>query len=193
MKSHLNLLPYDYLRRELLRRRLVQWAVVCSVTLVLVLITGWMQRVNDAVMANHLESLRAEYEPVRQLEVEAASLQRQLDEIKSREAITLNLAINRPVLTLLGVVSTAAKQGDGHVAVGTLAVVETAARDKHSQADAPTNTVSLDGIADDDVAIARFAAALRTGQVFRTVSLKNTGDHEISAVKVRSFSIECAY
>ncbi len=193
MKTHLNLLPYDHLRRELMRRRACQWSIVTGGTLVLVLTMGWIQRASYTTMSNQLKSLEVAYEPIQQLKTESVVLRKKLAESRQREAITLRLAVHQPVLTVLGIVSAAAKHCDGHVAVNTLAMTRQDTTNRHVQNRPGSNIVTLDGIADDDAAIARFADALRIGHVFKQVSLRKTGNHEISAVKVRSYSIECSY
>jgi len=193
MKTHLNLLPYDHLRGGLVRRRACQWSIVTGGTLVLVLAMGWSQRASYTTMSDQLKSLEVAYEPIQQLKTESVVLRKKLAESRQREAITLRLAVHQPVLTVLGIVSAAAKQCDGHVAVNTLAITRQETANRHAQNRPGKNIVTLDGIADDDAAIARFADALRTGRVFKQVSLRKTGNHEISAVKVRSYSIECSY
>ena len=130
---------------------------------------------------------------VRQLKKQIGTLRTQLEDIKLREAIMLRLAVHRPVLTVLGVISAAARSCAGHVAVSTLAVTTQDSHGGQRHDNDHACLVAIDGVADNDAAISRFAAALRTHGVFRQVSLKNTGDHEMAGVNVRSYSIDCKY
>ncbi len=187
---HINLLPFDYLQHQLIRRRIVQWACVWIIVAGAMVVVAWIDHAEYAAMSRRLATLKQEYEPVKQLKQETHSLRAQLNDIQRRESIMLQLAVRQPVLTILGAVSQAAHDCDGHVAVTALAVNALRAASREQQHD---NLVGIEGIADSDAAISQFASGLRKLGIFQQVSLKKTTDREISGTKVRSYGIDCKY
>lgn len=193
---HLNLLPFDHLRRELIHRRVRQWGVVWCAAIAGLLVYGWLERTDYDRLTRRLEAVNVEYAPVQQMKTEIGVLQGKLHEIQVRESIMLRLAEQRPVLTILGVIANAAKTCDGSVSATNVQLTTHAAT--NAKARQPTgseqdNQVSIDGVADNDAAIARFATELRAATIFDQVSLREAADQETSGIKVRRYRIQCNY
>ncbi len=56
-----------------------------------------------------------------------------------------------------------------------------------------TNTLSLQGVADDDAAVAKFVSGLRDSRVFERVDLKSSTQGVASGRTTRHYQLECLY
>ncbi|MCH7726757.1 MAG: type 4a pilus biogenesis protein PilO [Planctomycetes bacterium] len=97
--------------------RLRQW---CVVWLVAAAVGGgviWMRWQSNGEQERQVEALEREYQPVAQQMREIKILKEKLAKLQVREKLTLELAQERPMLTLLGHVSQAASKCGGNVSV----------------------------------------------------------------------------
>ena len=105
-------------------------------------------------------------------------------------------------IDLLGVLGTAAQANPGKVHVQRLTVqagqataqpVPARGAPAASPAGSPliVSTLSLNGLADDDAALAQFVTALRQSGVFERVELRSSS--QVAADSTRQYQLECRY
>jgi Tfp pilus assembly protein PilN len=197
MKSHVNLLPYSVLSQQVVLSWLVRWAVIGGLAVAGAAIA--LANVRQAAVRTEAqrERLEAEYRPVAEAKQQAQTLRAQIDELEQREAISMSLCDERPVLAVVGLVSRAAHACRGGVAVEQLEFK----RDGAPQAGGRgaraepggDGLLSLTGVGRSNVAVSQFAAALRDAGVFQRVEVKSTAAEKRADGEFQSYTIECGF
>ena len=190
MKTYINLLPGDYRRRTLIRRRVAQWSIAWGLGLTATISIGsaQYQRYQDAqhVMMAHERA----YAPLQFLKDETAKTQKQLAALGTQESILEQLHDDRPPLAVVGLVSRSARQCEGRIRVDQLLVKHDL---KTSKNDKAPGTLSLRGTGLDNLAVAKFVVALRSTGAFAQVDLKSSVGSKVEADQERAFLVECQY
>jgi Tfp pilus assembly protein PilN len=199
MKTSLNILPYSLRLRQLVRVRLFQWVLLGSIAAAAG--AGVLYATKYAPYQASLAELRAreqKCEPLKKLQSELDAMRAELDDLQQREALAMSLADNVPDLTLLGVVSRAARRSDGTVYIEQLSLNRKAPPTAQEKSDAaagpePGGVLTLRGGGVDNLSVARFVAALRDSEVFERVELKSTGVQAAAGTGARSYLVECVF
>jgi Tfp pilus assembly protein PilN len=198
MKTSLNLLPPGNLLGNLAVVRLCQWALVWMVLAAVLAGSYWSRRGEAQADLETLRARQRQYAPTELLEAELRKIKQQLAALRSAQLSAGSLVDDRPALTLLGAVSRSAAATQGGLWVQKLAVKPQTGGDGRRTAvtsgagPAPT-TVSLQGIAQDNLAVARFLAALRDSELFERVELKSAVEQTVGERALRSYLVECTY
>lgn len=199
MKTSLNILPYALRRRQMVRRRLVQWCFVWAAAAIAASnVVYWTAYVPYQACLADMQTHEREYVPVKKLQTELDAMRAQMGDLQKREALALRLADDVPDLTILGIISRAARRSDGSVYVEQMSLDrKTPPATPDKQADSagqkPYGVLTLRGAGVDNLSVARFVAALRDSEVFDTVELKSTEIHAASRMEARSYLVECVF
>jgi Tfp pilus assembly protein PilN len=200
MKTHVNLIPWKVRRNQVIRRRLLQWAVVWAAAAGAMVAIGAAKANQNAAVRQTLHALEAEYAPIAALRQEIGTCRQNLEAWSRREAAAAQLEDTRPALTLLGLVGHSARQCEGRLRVDQLTVrpreelpaAEKKPAGKHQNA-GPSTLVTIKGVALDNPAVSRFVAALRQTQAFDRVELKSSAEQPTGDLKTCSYLVECSY
>ncbi len=204
MTSHINLLPWEYRRRTIVRRVLTRWAVLTVIAL-----TGSGVFIVD----NHLKLCESQAElqqlvqqtaPLRQVVDSNRHLSAQLKHSDQRRLLLDSLAATGQPLQLIGIVSQSASSTPGEIVVQQFELIENeTATSTREQSTAKQNTLppvserhrrlGLIGMATDDLALTRFVTQLRDVGVFHTVELRASSDVDLSAGSARRYTVECSF
>lgn len=209
MKRFVNLLPWKHRRRQLIRRRLLQWAAVWAVLVALG--AGWVGTglIQRAEVHERVAELEAEYAPVGELTRQLTEARKTLRQWQERRDAVAALEETRPALTLLGLVSRCAQACQGRLRIDKLSLqphqaTPAAEASKHASPgrpgaqaprapSGPSATVTIHGQALDNLAVAQFVANLRETRAFERVELKSTAEQPGGQAAVRSYQVECAF
>jgi Tfp pilus assembly protein PilN len=213
MKTYINLLPWVCQRNQLVALRLRQWlAIGAAVAVVLgVLCVARLQSRQAA--ESRLQGLKLEYTPTETLSKEITTLRARLAELSSQESTLAQLEDPRPALTLVGLISQSARKCEGRLKVETMALrssegPQASAKPGEAAKTAPApaatspapastaggaTSVSIKGIALDNLAVAQFVVALRQTKAFERVELKASVEHASPGMPARSYLVECMY
>ncbi|MHC4403474.1 MAG: hypothetical protein ACYTG0_27775 [Planctomycetota bacterium] len=202
MKTYINLLPLEYRRRELLKRRLAQWALVWAGCLLLAGGVWWLKHGRYRASQSAVESAEQRYFPLAKLMQQRDVMHRELRELSARGTVLGQVRNGRPLFTLIGLTSKSARRSNGRLFVRRMAFAqhltepETAAQRSGAGRNAPAETmpwagVTFQGEALDHLAIAKFAAALRDSGLFRRVELRSSVDGKSEHPDARSYLLEC--
>jgi Tfp pilus assembly protein PilN len=194
MKTYANLLPLKYRRRQLLWLRTRQWLFLVSFAACLIACLAWTQWSQFRSSTARLESLRQQYAPVLAMQRECETLRQRIQELRQRETLVITLADEQSMLTLVGLLSRAARKCEGRVSVRSLQLER---QEEGTAGKAPPCTLRLDGYAEDNEAVAQFAKALRDENTFHHVELKNTGTTSLgpqgSGTEAKTYQMECVF
>jgi len=207
MKSFVNLLPFEYRRRELVRRRLLQWSLVWLVCIAAVTGIGWAKYGRWRRLQQAIGTVQHRYRPLARIISQRDAARGELRKLHARGTVPSELVEQRPVVTLLAVVGRSAQKCDGRLVLRNLtfqrqkAPPATGARQDRKNPkkpqppvavqNRPWATVTFEGDALDNLAIAKFAAGLRDTGLFQRVELKSSVGKEAADVITHTFTVEC--
>lgn len=207
MKSSLNLLPFEYRVRELVRRRLLQWSLVWVACAVTAFGVWWLKQSRCRAAGQALEAAERSYLPLERLIRESETMRTELEQLHAKGTVLGRLLDERPVLTLIGLTSQSARQCNGRLVVRNMLFerreepldiddrkAKTRQNDKSESATEKTETwalVTLKGEAADNVAVAQFVVSLRDSGLFRRVELKSSVGKSSADEKLRSYLVVC--
>jgi len=199
MKSHLNLLPWKCRKAQLIRLRLAQWCLPWAVAgglVSAVCVARWEQWRSSRA---RVERLEREHGPTTALLAEIKTLRKRAEELRDRDAVLAQLETPRPALTLLGLVSRSARECEGRLRVEQLVLrsdgqaAQVAGPGPPGGGAPAAASVTIKGIAADNLAVARFVLALRQTKAFDRVELKSSQEQPAERQRTRSYQVECTY
>jgi Tfp pilus assembly protein PilN len=199
VKTHLNLLPWKCRQAQTIRLRLRQWALPWAAALAALGLVFVVESVRYHAAKQRMEQLEEQYAPVELLRTEIAGLRDRQVELDHQKAVLSELETPHPALTLLGFVSKAARGCGGQVQVESLAMASAGGELKSSGKTGPAvptgklGAATIRGVAADNLAIARFVAALRQSEAFDRVELKSSEKRPTDHRPVCAFLVECSY
>jgi hypothetical protein len=187
----------------LVRRRLRQWGMVWGAMALcgsIVLGAQFRQmseeRAKSAVLADRVRPLHA-------IQAATRAATRRSQAVSKQAASLRNLQAPDRSLALLAILGDAARATDRQLQIQQLSVkaaVRHAAPVKTARGASPTTrtsaqatTVSLRGIAANDLVLARFIETLRSAAVFDDVELTSFTQSGVQAIATRQFQVECRF
>ncbi len=207
MKSSVNLLPFAYRRSDLLRSRLLQWSLVWIVCAVIAAGIGWVKQGRYRSSLGAMEAARGNYLPLEKLMHERDEARSKLGRLHAKGTLLGQLRERRPILTLMGVVSQSARKCDGRLFIRSLQFEhherptqsdqrrrkgkDSGKKQETTEEVLPWATVTLEGDALDNLAIATLAAVLRDTGLFRRVELKSSVGKQSAHTAVHCFTVKC--
>src|SRR5690349_8106232 len=105
MKNYANLLPEDYRRRRLTRRRVLQWALVWGVAMAAALPLWGVQTQRLLSEQQQLRERREAYAPTKAMLGEIPRMQGEMQELSQRDVMVRKFSDDHPPLAALGMVS----------------------------------------------------------------------------------------
>lgn len=197
MKTFVNILPWNFRRRELLRQRLFQWSVVWGIGLVLAAGAGWFESRAYKTELQVMQVKEGMDEPLQRLKADSERMRAQLNELSAKDALVVQLQDQPPPLVVLGLASQSARQCGGRIWLKNLQFQWTRKRLATTQQTAsdvgPTGMLTLQGTGEDNLAVAEFVATLRETECFDRVELKSSVGMDSSGVRGRSYLMECRF
>lgn len=208
MKRHLNLLPWTFQRRMLVRRRLGQWSAVCVVsTMLLGGVWLWEARARD-LEQSAIDNLERRASPILGMMQRNQKIEQRLKLLEGGQSLLGELEPEQLSYHLLAAVSKSASQCSGRIQVQqfTLERTQQAKDSVKDAAKAPPKEgaaqkepeteevckVTIKGIGTDNLAVAQFVAALRESSLFQKVELKSAVGGADARGQGRSYIIECS-
>ena len=213
MKTHLNLLPCSFRKRMLIRTRLVQWCVLWAICLVCVSGACCAKYLTFASHKKLFARLDRKCDSLRVIHSQNKRLHKRLTELTGRESLLAELESARHPLCLVGIVSQSARRSEGSVQIHRffLSTVQrapatstqtnasktgprkTQKRPTVKQTSPEHNRLTLNGVAVDDLAVAKFIAGLRETGIFRSVELKSSSGTQYATNEARKYEVECTF
>lgn len=195
--NHLNLLPWSFRRRLLVRKRLRQWASVAVLASSLVLSAAGLRFAQLGRQQTLLNRLEMRCASLTEKQKEVARIEAQLAEFRIAQSICSRVENQQLPLKALGLVSQAVQAGQGSVQVRRLSlersVQTTPAADKTKKPEThETVSLQLDGVAADNLSIAQLTLRLRESGTFDTVDLKAAAPSTPGGLEF-PYAVDCVY
>lgn len=193
MKRDVNLLPQSYCRRQTARVWLVQWG---AAWLAFALVIGGVYGLRQRELQRDrtwLVALESDYAPLRKQASEVAKTKTLIEELTRHESLALALVDEQPMLTLVGVLSQAARQCEGEVSIQNLQLAPAPVQAGRTEPHAAVKLLSIKGVGAHNLAVARFVASLRDAQVFDAVGLTSAGGSARKDDPSYTYHVECTF
>lgn len=203
MTNHLNLLPYEYRRRGLLRRRQKLWGIVwLAAALSMVGVYG----ASYAALKNQRDEmieLEASCEPLRKLETDSQSIASRLAELGGRKSLLAKLDRGEQPVQLIGLLADAVRRVQEHVVINDFLVEPFQISESYKEKDAngvekelvrqlDRFRLRISAFGSDDLHVAHFVSVLKDASVFENVTLISTGE-PLQRAGLREFIVECVF
>jgi len=196
MKTHLNLLPWQFRCRLLARSRVRHWSVVWAIScLILVGVCGLTHLQLEAGRRD-LQVQRDKSAPLKALQTQNEQIRARLAQLHSHQSLLVLLDRTQQPLWLIGLVSRHARNGGGRLQVQdfSLKQLQPAPRSRTEGIDRNDLAhLTLKGIAVDDLAVARFIVGLRDSGIFDSVELKSSIGTQVKNKSAREYLVECTF
>lgn len=206
---YVNLLPTTFIWKQLIYRRLRQWATAFAMLGFVMLavnaqlLSKWM-KCNSQLQATHQDS-----EPIRKLETDRLQSIEEALSIQTKAESLKDLVGPDRILSLLGIVSQSSVNARGpvqiqemHVSIQNKQLSTTAStsrtggdgKETPKPSDVETEMlVTLRGIAADSSTITSFMQGLQESKVFPRVELRSTREKLVSERSIHEFQLECIH
>lgn len=197
MKTHVNLLPLKYRRIALARSLLLRWGAAWAAAIAVMAGMFWMNASCCSRAEADVSTKEALSKPLLATAQANKRMRTQVHRFEHRETLVGQLREDKPVLNLLAVVSSSARQSAERITIRDLqfqqnAVTASGERPADRTASVgPEAVLTIEGEALDNLAIAQFAAGLRDADLFRDVELKSSVKKTSSQRQVHSFIVRC--
>jgi Tfp pilus assembly protein PilN len=196
MRTMVNLLPMSFRRKQMARKRAIQWMVVISV----VMLCGWASHFfelqEQTALAQQLEVLSREHRPTQSMLKQLMKMRHRLVSLQEQEAIASELETQRNPLTILGAVSKYASVTRGRLRVTQLDLNEfqdTSIGLETNATNAPKSSLALVGVALDNPAVAELLDGLQDSGLFGRVELLTMKEREDGSGKLRDYEVKCEF
>jgi len=206
MKRHLNLLPWKLRCQMLLRQRIRQWAMGWAV-LVALATTAYAKNWHGLLVAQgEVATWQRRVQSVRTIDENNERLRGQLAIIRERLVKYGHLESEQLGFQLLATVSQSTESISGHIQVQKLTFKQTRVQEAANESKPPAKstakappkfrevrTLSLMGVATNNLAVAQFVASLRDSGAFHTVDLKLSQGSKLATTDSRTYQVECSF
>lgn len=209
MKTYINLLPWRFRRRMLVRLRLFQWATIWGLCMAISIGAVLVKYRLNAMEQARLDARRRADSRLFAQHRENAEITAGLAELHRRLAHLQSLENKEYPLNLLALVSDSTLHSDRQIQIREMtfnrsvrAAAAAAAgspaekRSKEAKKETPPqeiSTLTLKGVARNDLAIAKLVVRLRDSGVFDQVDLKSSVGEEVAGRKMRKYLVECTF
>lgn len=203
MSQHLNLLPYSYRQRGLIRRRVKLWLCIWLAS---ALLAACLYGASYAAMNSQRDEMReleAACEPLRLLEHDARQISEKLVELGGRKSLLAQLDRGEQPVQLIGLLADAVRRTHGGVVIHDLVVEPFRLEEEYVEKDAQGAEkklrrqierfrLRLGAFGSDDLAVAHFVSVLKDAALFENVTLISTGE-PVQRAELREFIVECVF
>ncbi len=195
--NSLNLLPWKFRRRLLLRVRVTQWAVATAVACGLVLAAAGVQFAQIARREQTLARLEARCESLATMRVETARIEGRVAESRRLQALLSRVENQELPVKAMGLVSGVVRVSRGRLELTTVTLarvpvsVPVPNKPKES-AQEERVTLTVAGKAADNLAVADMVLRLRESNVFDQVDLRPAST-ALDRSGLVAFHVDCAY
>jgi hypothetical protein len=184
MKQHLNLIPLQYRRKQMIRSLLRTWATIYGLAMLGFVIAGWWAWNQNSEQRIELTAKNLQYAPIQRLQDETLVLDEETVFLQEQEELLLELSQTHSMLSLLGQLSKASVNCGKLVSINDLSL---STKPKQS------SQIKISGIGVNDVAIAQFVAELRDSQMFGNVKLTSSGTTKVGNKSSKAYTLECTF
>ena len=191
----LNLLPREARRNVLLRIRITQWTMIASLCLLIGIVAGLRTYKFQTDVQAEQASLMSAYVPINNMKIKLKTLKLEASQLTKHEEIAQELENQKPMLSLLGVISEAAKKCNQRLQVKSIVLAKVGEKGvgRDFQSSHIRQVLRVQGESLDFESATYFVHALRESGLFAKVLLKSNKATNNGKFSAYAYHVECAY
>jgi Tfp pilus assembly protein PilN len=195
MKNAINLLPSSYRRQLMIRKRALQWSAVVSGVLLLGWASHWYELREHRLLSQKLEILQREHRPTQTMLRQLVQMRQKLVNLQQQEAVASELEYQRNALTLLGVISQAAKKNNGRLQITKMELADFQSLPDSTAANGSgtAGSLHLTGVSLDNPSVAELLESLQSSGIFRRVDLAVLKERQVDEASLRDYEVHCEF
>ena len=191
MKSSLNLMSLGARRQECRRTRQRQWCFVLAGILLCLSLVTTERFFSHRSTLRQQHALEAKYEPIGALKAANKILAKQIAAIRDEEQFVLALSKREPTITLLGLLGDAVADGDSHVFLQKIELVNVGLESMAK--DGLGTQLDVAGIANSTSAVNEFKETLQASLPFGKIDISSTKEYQLKQQSMQDFSLQCTF
>lgn len=191
MKNSLNLMSLGARRQECRRIRQRQWCFALAIVLLLLSLVTTERYFSYVTTLRQLHALEAKYEPIGALKAANKILSKQIAAIRDEEQFVLALSKREPTITLLGLLGNTVADGDSHVFLQKIELVNVGLESMAK--DGLGTQLDVAGIANSTSAVTAFKETLQSSLPFGKIDISSTKEYQLKQQTMQDFSLQCNF
>ena len=180
----------------MLRRRAVQWTTLVCVVLLAAWAARWFKSREYYALSQQFEAVAREGRPAQTMLKEITHMRKQLRQLQQHEIIAKKIEQQRYVMTLLGLVSQAARQSSGMLRVTQFEAldlqIDPAAHPRKSN-DSQFGAMTIVGESLDSPTVAELHDALVRSDLFADVRLIKSNERDEKGLPIYDYEVRCEF
>jgi hypothetical protein len=192
----INILPASYRRQQMVRNRCAQWITIIAIVLTSGCCWHWIEMREQTHLTQQLDVLSREHAPTQTMLKQVIDMRRQLKELQEQEIVAKELETQRNALTLLGVLSDAARNSKGHLQLKKIELTNfqnVGKSDKAGAAAPPPGGLLLTGVSLDNISVAELQTGLQRAGIFSKVELLKLKAREGKNDTLHDYEVRCEF
>jgi hypothetical protein len=155
----------------------------------------WLEMREQTKLTHELDALAREHAPTQTMLKQVVDMRQQLKELQQQEVVANELETQRNALTLLGVVSSAAKKTGGRLRVTKMELTnfQNASKGPAPGAGPLPGGMLLSGVSLDNQIVTDLSASLKDAGIFSHVDLVKLKQQEANHSPLHDFEIRCDF
>jgi hypothetical protein len=192
MTPRMNLVPKSFQRKLLVRKRIRQWLLPCTVALGISVAAVGEVGYRLRSLSVEAAKLDEKLQPMNEMSREADGVAARLKSLVGHESVLHEIAgVQRPI-SLLAVISQSAGGSNSRLQIRRLTIQQASTETTAAKEPKVSSTeITIHGVALDDADVAAFVQSLKSSQAFSTVELKSTTSTVVADVAVRQYDVCC--
>jgi Tfp pilus assembly protein PilN len=191
MRSSLNLMSLSARRKECRRMRKRHWSFVLASVLVCLGLVTTQRYLSHMSTLRQQHALESKYEPIGALKSANKILAKQIAAIRDEEQFVLALSKREPTITLLGLLGNAVADGDSHVFLQKIELVNVGLESMAK--DGLGTQLDVAGIANSTSAVNAFKETLQESLPFGKIDISSTKEYQLKQQTMQDFSLQCVF
>lgn len=191
MKSRMNLLSEALQEKQRARRALRRWRQVCFILILGLAAWTCLEYRNLNALAVERDALERQFAPIKYAKSNIKRISQKCEQLRSKEQFAIALSNDTPALHILQAIESAAARCQGELFLQEVVYLGLSGRVNAATSSRPPSTLLLRGLGENNLAIAKFAAALRDSGLFSGVALAASESQELDGKAVQAFELNC--
>ena len=189
MNSSMNLLSEARQEKHRTRRVRRKWRPVCLIAFLALACWSWLEYRSFRALAAERDSLERQFAPLKSAKANIKRISKTCDQLRTKEQFAIDLTNALPAVTFCQAIENAAFECSGELYVKELVYVRQSGRTVGPSPTDRPSSLTIRGLGENNLAIAKFAAALRDSRLFSNVELAASESQEVDGKAVQEFEL----
>ena len=193
MNSNMNLLAETRQEKQRSRYARRRWRLALATLILGLACWSWFEYRTLNVLAAERDALERQFTPLKSAKANIKRIAATCEQLRAKEQLAIALSHHRPALSFFEVIETAASECRGELFIKELIYLRQSVNVGRTPASDRPSSLTIRGLSENNLAIAKFAASLRDSRLFSSVEMTASESQEIDKKAVQEFELNCAF